>query len=130
MAFLLPSSPAFVFAEVVAFANTHAILEWLGCIKRMALNSDTALDNLTRMVQVIQNDQKLREWFCELAHKSAVERSNEIYSVAERMRTEGKDADLAASFHLLADARVFDAARLAAAKLPTPKNISSRQTAS
>ncbi len=95
----------------------------------MDFNSDTALDNLARMVQVIQNDRKLQEWFYELADKSIVERRNEIYSVARRMQAEGKDTDLAASFHLLADGRVFEAARLAA-KLPNSKNIPNRQTAS
>jgi hypothetical protein len=96
----------------------------------MEINSDTVLDNLARMVQVIQNDRRLQTWFFQLAHKSAVERRNEIYSAVERMRAEGKDADLAASFHLLADARVFEAARLAVAKLPAPNNIPSRQTVS
>lgn len=90
----------------------------------MALNRDSALDNLARMIQVIQNDPDLRKWFCGLAHKSAVERRNEIYSAVERMRTEGSDEDLVATFHLLADTRVFDAACLAAAKLTTPQRIS------
>lgn len=89
----------------------------------MALNHDSALDNLARMIQVIQNDPGLRKWFCELANKSAVERRNEIFSAVERMRMEGGDEDLAATFHLLADSRVFDAALLAAAKLATPQRI-------
>jgi hypothetical protein len=41
---------------------------------------------------------------------------NEIYSASERMRAEGKDEDLVASFRLLADTRVFDAACLALQK--------------
>jgi len=85
----------------------------LGGITHMALNTDTALDNLTRMVQVIGRDQKLRQWFSALTQQSAVERRNEIFAASERMRAEGKDMDLVASFRLLADSKVFDAARLA-----------------
>jgi hypothetical protein len=76
----------------------------------MALNPDSALDNLTRIVQVIEGDRKLHEWFCTLAHRPTVTRRNEIYAMVERMRAEGTDADLVASFRLLADSRVFDAA--------------------
>ena len=76
----------------------------------MALNTDSALEHLTRIVQVIGSDQKLRQWFADLAHKSLVERRNEIHSTSERMRQEGEDADLVASFLLLADPRVFYAA--------------------
>ena len=79
----------------------------------MALTTDTALNNLTRMVQVIGRDQKLRLWFAAVTQRSAVDRRNEIFAVSERMRAEGKDADLVASFRLLADSRVFEAARLA-----------------
>lgn len=76
----------------------------------MALNPDSALDNLTRMVQVIEGDRELYDWFCTLAHKSTVTRRNKIYAMVERMRAERTDADLVASFRLLADSRVFDAA--------------------
>ena len=72
-----------------------------------------ALDNLARLVQVVRDDRQLHAWFCKMAQKSAVERRNEIYSMAERMRCEGEDADLAASVQLLADSRVFLAARVA-----------------
>lgn len=96
----------------------------------MDTNSETVLENLARMVRVIQNDRMLQTWFFQLAHKSAVERRNEIYSAVERMRVEGKDPDLTASFHLLADDRVYEAARLVAAKWSVPNNISNRQTVS
>ena len=79
----------------------------------MALNVDSALANLTRMVRVIGPDPRLREWLLAPDQKSAVERHNAIYSMSERMRADGKDEDLVATFRLLADARVFDAARLA-----------------
>jgi len=79
----------------------------------MTLNTESALDILTRMVQVIGRDRKLRQWFSALTQQSAVDRRNEIFMTSEKMRAEGKDADLAASFRLLADSRVFDAARLA-----------------
>jgi hypothetical protein len=79
----------------------------------MTLDTESALNNLARMVQVIGRDQRLRQWFSALTQQSAVERRNEIFMTSERMRAEGKDTDLVASFRLLADSRVFDAARLA-----------------
>lgn len=82
----------------------------------MALNPDSAFDNLTRIVQVIGGDQKLREWFFGLARLSAVRRRNEIYGVVERMTAEGQDVDLTVSFQMLADSRVFEAACVALGK--------------
>jgi hypothetical protein len=82
-------------------------------IPDMALDAESALDNLTRMVQVIGRDRELRQWFSALTEQSAVERRNEIFMTSEKMRAEGKDTELVASFRLLADSRVFDAARLA-----------------
>jgi hypothetical protein len=79
----------------------------------MAINPDSVLDNLTRLVQVIGPDQQLRQWFSALAKKSAVERRNEIYLACERMQAAGQDADLVVSLRLLADARVFTATALA-----------------
>jgi hypothetical protein len=79
----------------------------------MALNRDTTLNNLTRIVQVIKDDRLLQEWFDGLAHKPEVERRNEIYSTVERMKAEGEDADLVASFQLLADSEIFHAAGVA-----------------
>src|SRR5208282_6929932 len=90
-----------------------AQLSTLDGILRMTLDTESALDNLARMVQVIGRDQRLRQWFSALTQQSAVERRNEIFMTSERMRAEGKDTDLVASFRLLADSRVFDAARLA-----------------
>ena len=54
------------------------------------MDPDSALDNLTRMAQVIGRDQQLRRWFSALAQMPAVERRNEIYSASERMRAEGR----------------------------------------
>jgi hypothetical protein len=107
----------------VACCHHSCDLEWLGSIERMSLHPDSTIDNLARMSRAIQNDQKLREWFGDLADMSEVERRNKIYSAAEQIRAEGKDADLAASFHLLADARVFEATRLAMTGFPTPKRF-------
>ena len=87
----------------------------------MPLGTDSALENLTLMVQVFGRDQQLRQWFSLLAAKPTVERRTEIYSMSERMRAEGKDEDLVASFRLLADTRVFDAARLALQKYDRTK---------
>jgi len=76
----------------------------------MALNRDIALDNLTRIVQVIRNDRRLQEWFRSLANESVIKRGNEIYSMVERMNANGEEIDLVASFQLLADSRIFNGA--------------------
>ncbi|HMD54459.1 MAG TPA: hypothetical protein VKJ65_07925 [Phycisphaerae bacterium] len=79
----------------------------------MSITPDAALDSLTRIVQVVRDDQKLRRWFHALIRKSAVDRRNEIYFMSQRLAIQNGDADLVASFSLLADPRIFDAARLA-----------------
>jgi hypothetical protein len=79
----------------------------------MALNRNMALDDLACIVQVIGDDRGLREWFRAMAHESAVDRRNKIYAMVERMRADGEEADLVASFQLLADSRIFRAARVA-----------------
>ena len=88
----------------------------LGDFVLMTISANSALNNLTRMVQVVGRDPQLRQWFSALAQKPAADRRNEIYSTSERMRADGKDEDLVASFRLLADSRVFDAARVALQK--------------
>ena len=79
-------------------------------IMRMSTSVDTALDNLTRIVQVVRRDRKLRRWFDSLSQMSALERSKAIFAMSEQMVAESEDADLVAAFRLLADARVFEAA--------------------
>ena len=76
----------------------------------MAISPDSAFDSLARMVQVIGADQNLRAWFGKLACTSPVGRRDEIYVMIQRMSAEGQNADLVASFELLADSRVFEAA--------------------
>jgi hypothetical protein len=77
----------------------------------MANKTDSALDDLARFVQVVGRDPKLQQWFVALVEMSPVERRIEIFSAAERIKVDRKAPDLAASFRLLADPRVFDAAR-------------------
>lgn len=79
----------------------------------MTFNRDMAVDSLARIVRVIRHDRKLREWFSGIAHKSAAERRHEIGAIIERMESERGDEDLVASFQLLSDSRVFEAACLA-----------------
>jgi hypothetical protein len=79
----------------------------------MSITPDAALDSLTRIIQVVGDDQKLRRWFQALIKKPVVDRRNEIYFMSERLAVQNGDTDLAASFSLLADPRIFDAARLA-----------------
>jgi hypothetical protein len=79
----------------------------------MAFNRDMTLENLSRMVRVIRHDRKLREWFSGMADKSTVERRNDIYAMIRQMEVQREDADLVASFQLLSDSRVFEAACIA-----------------
>jgi len=72
--------------------------------------ADSALDTLVRLIQVIGRDRALKRWFNGLSQMPAVQRRIEIFAMTEQMRARGEDADLVASFGLLADARVFDAA--------------------
>lgn len=80
---------------------------------RTPVDAERALDNLARFVQVIARDPKLTEWFRGLENMEPVRRGHEILLMAERIAGEGKDPGLSASFKLLADQAVFDAARVA-----------------
>lgn len=79
----------------------------------MAFTPNTPFDNLTRMVQTIGSDEKLRSWFSALQQKSTIARRNDIYAMLDRLRADGLDADLVSAFRLLADSRVFEAACVA-----------------
>jgi hypothetical protein len=79
----------------------------------MKTDSDSALEGLARLVQVIGKDAALRQRFCRLAGMTPAQRSNEIHIMAEQMAAEQKDPELVALFRLFADARVFEAAMVA-----------------
>ena len=79
----------------------------------MNAKSDSALEHLTRFVQVIGRDAALRKRFWQIAKLSPAQRFNEIYILAEQMTAERKDPALVAVFRLFADARVFEAAMIA-----------------
>jgi hypothetical protein len=79
----------------------------------MNTDSDSALEGLARLVQVIGKDTALRQRFCRLAGLTPVQRANEIHIMAEQMAAEQKDPELVALFRLFADARVFEAAMMA-----------------
>jgi len=72
-----------------------------------------ALEILALLVEIIGSDSKLREWFDQLTARSAVERRNAIYALSEKMKSTGKEPDAIVAFRLMADPRVFSAARLA-----------------
>ena len=82
----------------------------------MMINHDSLIENLTSLTLAIGERAELRKWFHELAQKPAHQRTGAILAMSERIATEGKDAALASSFKLLADSRVFDAARMALEK--------------
>ena len=83
---------------------------------RTPVDADLALDNLARFVQVIGRDPRLIEWFRSLESMAPARRGREILRMAERIAGECKDPGLSASFKLLADQAVFDAARVALPK--------------
>jgi hypothetical protein len=56
---------------------------------------------------------KLRERFCEIATMTPAGRFNQIHVMTDRMAAAGEDANLTACFRLLADKRVFEAAKAA-----------------
>ena len=79
----------------------------------MHTDADSALEGLTRFVQVIGRDAALRQRFQRLAERSPVQRANEIHIMVEQMTAEHQDPDLVRLFRLFADARVFKAALVA-----------------
>ncbi len=79
----------------------------------MKTDSDSAVEGLARLVQVIGNDTAIRERFCRLASLTPVQRATEIHIMAEQMAADRKDPELVSLFRLFADARVFEAAMVA-----------------
>lgn len=79
----------------------------------MTDHADSAFDSLTKLVQVIGRDRNLFEWFRQLDQMSADERRNQIFRISDQMTAAEKDPDIVKAFRLLADPRMFDAARLA-----------------
>jgi len=80
---------------------------------RTAVDAEVALENLARFVQVIRRDPRLTEWFRDLENMAPARRGHEILLMAERIARECNDPGLSASFKLLADQAVFEAARVA-----------------
>ena len=79
----------------------------------MAITHDAVLDNLARCVQVVKEDRRLSDWFHTLAQMSAASRRAQIYLMVEEMTANHENGDLIASFQLLADPTVFQAAQAA-----------------
>lgn len=79
----------------------------------MKADTDSAPDGLARFVQIITRDTAFRQRFCRLASLSPVQRSNEIYVMADQMTAEREDPELVALFRLFADARIFEAGMVA-----------------
>jgi len=63
------------------------------------------------LIHAIGHEAKLREWFCALAGKSAVERRNEIFATVRRMTDQGEDSKIVSSIFLLTEEKIFEAAR-------------------
>jgi len=79
----------------------------------MTIDANSALDNLARLVQAISDDAILRQTFYGMAKMSPSKRLSQIHTMAERLGVEHEPAEFVASFRLLADARIFDAAMVA-----------------
>ncbi len=76
----------------------------------MNTDAESAIEALTRFVQVIGRDAVLCRRFQRLAGLSPVQRANEIHIMAEQMAAAHKDPELVRFFRLFADQRVFAAA--------------------
>ena len=77
----------------------------------MAANTSKTIDSLAILIQAIAHEAKLRDWFCAIAGKSAVERRNEIFAAAKRMNEKGEDPKIVSSMFLLTEEKIFDAVR-------------------
>jgi hypothetical protein len=77
----------------------------------MAANTSSTVDSLAILIHAVAHEAKLREWFCAIAGKSAVERRNEIFAAARRMNEQGEDPKIVSSMFLLTEEKIFDAAR-------------------
>ncbi len=79
----------------------------------MDVRIESILDSLTNLVRVIGEDGALRRWFDGLAKLPWWKRRNAILEMGEQFKSSGEDATFVTSVKLLADPRVFDAARRA-----------------
>jgi hypothetical protein len=79
----------------------------------MKTETQAVIDGLADVVLMIKSDRWLGQWFHILARRSVAERTIAIYKASQRLALAGADALFLASLKLLADPRVFDAARLA-----------------
>jgi len=79
----------------------------------MAANTSTTFDSLAILIQAVAHEPKLRDWFCTLAGKSAVERRNEIFAATRRMSGQGEDPEIISALFLLTEEKIFAVARQA-----------------
>jgi len=79
----------------------------------MAANTSTTFDSLAILIQAVAHEPKLRDWFCTLAGKSAVERRNEIFAATRRMSGQGEDPEIISTLFLLTEEKIFAVARQA-----------------
>jgi hypothetical protein len=77
----------------------------------MAANTSNTFDALAILIQAIAHEPKLRDWFCALAGKSAVERRNEIFAATRRMSGQGEDPKIISALFLLTEEKIFATAR-------------------
>ena len=79
----------------------------------MKAKTQEVMDGLAELVLMIKGDRALDQWFRILTRRSVAERTIAIYQASQRLAAAGADAIFLASLKLLADPRVFDAAKLA-----------------
>jgi predicted secreted protein len=91
---------------------------------KISADAKSALDRLSWLAQAIGESPRLCRWLCDLEQKSFAERRNQILLMTAQMSGKNEDAQLTASFALLADQEIFNAMLLALREARKIKNKS------
>ncbi len=72
------------------------------------MSSGVVLDELTKFIAVLVEDEDLRLWFESFAEAPQAQRVAEFLGIAGRMRAAGEDAELVRATSLLAEPEVYE----------------------
>jgi hypothetical protein len=75
----------------------------------ISADTNAVMDDLARFIQIIGSDPELLQWFRSLERQTVIQRDNEILLMAEKMASQARYRDLAASFALLSHSEIYDA---------------------
>ena len=77
------------------------------------MKSAAVLDELTKFIAVLVEDEDLRAWFESFAALPEMLRAAEFAGLAGRMRAAGEDAELVRATALLAEVEIYEGVRRA-----------------